>query len=1095
MSPPFEQEIQNFQHDIDRLKLELDATARNLQTQTSELDRLRSSLGRLLAQSRVAAAPEAAVEDDAPGMPEPFVPPGPQSASIPPGESVGPGLFSTWSAMLRERIGQIPAEEFIGINLLNKIGILILVIGAGFFLRIAHDWIGPAGKLASLFAVSLGAIVLGDFFYRRERYGVFGMGLLAFGGMLTYFSTYAAANIEATRVVPESYAPFSFFALVLISMLLVGGSLRYRKEALTSFAYFLSFLALSINETGEFNDFSMVSAAVLAASLVFVITKMGWKYLAGLGLLATYANFLLFAQSIPRGEHGTVEPFSEFLRAVAYLGIFWTVFMASTFSMRIDSRAELRTAAGINVANAFSFFSLMAYVRPEPTGWGSFATVAILGGCYVVAALLGRMVGRSFLWKSNIVIGVSLLFLAIPFRFSEHSLVFGWLVQGALLVALGNLFAESYLRRLGYLALAVKMIAFLALPGGDLIYGGGGGPEFSLDGGRGLMYVFMIVTFSGLLVVAARHSELADRFDAVAERAFAVLVVLSGLLFSYYSVPTPNQAIVLCTLALLLAAGHKLLKADSLLPVSLAMQGLATLTALPMLGKEQPNSWGAASLACLTLVGAGQFVYTGLFSTHRLGRTIDAVREALLWSAGFGAVMLSVRFLDPLLINPGLAGIVAVLLVTHFRGGRGVWPACAVAIVAFGVTVHFYESNAHQPWRAALPFLGNALVFWLSMALLFVARGRGWPTLWPTQTSSENGASTAASGTWMVSALLWAIVTVLLLLSRTGGPLFGLSLAAYSLGLLALRLLWKDELLTAKATLLFGVAVAAGPLQWASRPPALAMDIPLPGWAALFCVVAIGFAFLSAKSAQFKFAWREGGFTLTVAALFLCASAALPDLIAPSAYAFVALASLGGLWYLQLPRLRRLLPIVFAVAFVRYVGFLVAAGSGHLEIETPGRVAAGLPPLLVLAFLLAWSTRLAARETPGDAPRAGRPPKHRIGFVPLAGFALLVAFVWLTTLVVAPSYLALAWSLEAIVMILSGLMLQARILRFSGMALVAIALVKLGFWDLKHLDDSVRVVVLVCVGMLLVVSSYLYARFKDRLPRIARSAIRGPESE
>ena len=48
-------------------------------------------------------------------------------------------------------------EKFIGENLVNKIGIAILVLAIGFFVKYAIDnnWVGPAEELVSVFCVAV----------------------------------------------------------------------------------------------------------------------------------------------------------------------------------------------------------------------------------------------------------------------------------------------------------------------------------------------------------------------------------------------------------------------------------------------------------------------------------------------------------------------------------------------------------------------------------------------------------------------------------------------------------------------------------------------------------------------------------------------------------------------------------------------------------------------------------------------------------------------------------------------------------------------------------------------------------------------------
>lgn len=69
-------------------------------------------------------------------------------------------------------------EDFIGGNLLNKIGIGILIIGIGIFVKYAidKDWIGPVGRV--MIGLLSGGILLGVAHWLRKAYAAFSSVLL-----------------------------------------------------------------------------------------------------------------------------------------------------------------------------------------------------------------------------------------------------------------------------------------------------------------------------------------------------------------------------------------------------------------------------------------------------------------------------------------------------------------------------------------------------------------------------------------------------------------------------------------------------------------------------------------------------------------------------------------------------------------------------------------------------------------------------------------------------------------------------------------------------------------------------------------------------
>jgi uncharacterized membrane protein len=83
-------------------------------------------------------------------------------------------------------------EKFIGENLVNKIGIAILVLAIGYFVKFAIDsgWVGPAGRVG--IGIACGAILVGIAHWLRNSYKAFS-SVLAGGGLAVFYFTITLA--------------------------------------------------------------------------------------------------------------------------------------------------------------------------------------------------------------------------------------------------------------------------------------------------------------------------------------------------------------------------------------------------------------------------------------------------------------------------------------------------------------------------------------------------------------------------------------------------------------------------------------------------------------------------------------------------------------------------------------------------------------------------------------------------------------------------------------------------------------------------------------------------------------------------------------
>ena len=131
-----------------------------------------------------------------------------------------------WALINAERkknaSGENSAELAVGQKWLLGIGVLILIIGIGFFLKYAFDqrWIGPAVRISIGFVVGVALLLGGSACHRRNLRGLdIGIGAVGLGTL--YLTSYAASQVD--RLLPGSLA----LVLILLTTA-IGSSLAAR---------------------------------------------------------------------------------------------------------------------------------------------------------------------------------------------------------------------------------------------------------------------------------------------------------------------------------------------------------------------------------------------------------------------------------------------------------------------------------------------------------------------------------------------------------------------------------------------------------------------------------------------------------------------------------------------------------------------------------------------------------------------------------------------------------------------------------------------------------------------------------------------------
>src|SRR5580698_5650265 len=191
----------------------------------------------------------------------------------------------TWRDQLRESMGGQEWEAVVGGSWLNKLGVLVLVIGIALLLGYEFTRVGPLGRVATGIAVSLAMLVGGLFVERNRAYAIFARGLIGGGWAALYFTTYAMHAVAAAKVIDNPY--FATVLLLAVACGMIWHSLRYKSQTVTGLAYFIAFATLALSES---TPFSVLALLPLAASLLYLAYRFEWNQMAVFGLFATYAT-------------------------------------------------------------------------------------------------------------------------------------------------------------------------------------------------------------------------------------------------------------------------------------------------------------------------------------------------------------------------------------------------------------------------------------------------------------------------------------------------------------------------------------------------------------------------------------------------------------------------------------------------------------------------------------------------------------------------------------------------------------------------------------------------------------------------------------
>jgi hypothetical protein len=403
--------------------------------------------------------------------------PGVEVESTPPATPVEP----VWSRRAHEWLRGEEWETVIGGSWLNKVGVLVLVIGLTLFLGYSLTHLGPTGKIAVGLLLGVAMVAGGVCLERRRGYAIFGHGLIGGGWAALYVTAYAMHGFDATRILPDPVAATT--VLIVVAGGLVLHSLRYRSETVTGLAYAAAFVTIAISPAASF---ALLASLLLTASLLLVGYLHRWNGLPTIGCVATYAIYALCYAPTDAGRA------TGLLAGQATLALYWLLF--EVFDIVAAGPARRGTLRAVLLPlNAVGFIlcSLLQWSMQAPDRLGELLAAA--AGVYLVSAVVRARSGADIRAATEasgdrdvalvlahrhevcVLVATVLWAWASYLRLQGMALSWGWLLEAEMLFLVGLRLDRPFLRLLAaavFVLPIVKLWATDVPTGGELLLAG-----------------------------------------------------------------------------------------------------------------------------------------------------------------------------------------------------------------------------------------------------------------------------------------------------------------------------------------------------------------------------------------------------------------------------------------------------------------------------------------------------------------------------------------------------------------------------------------------------------------------------------------------
>ncbi len=345
-------------------------------------------------------------------------------------------------------------EKFIGENLINKIGILITIIGVaiGAKYSIDHNLISPVARILLGYFMGLG--ILGIGLKLKRNYENYSAVLVSGAIAILYFITFFAYSLY--NLFPQLFA---FALMLLFTSLGITAALRYNKQVIAHIglvgAYAVPFL-LS-NDSGNISTLFSYIAFINIGILVIAFKKY-WKPL----YYATFAiSWLVYVSWYNNNYHSS----EHFALALIFLVLFFMTFYAIFLAYKLVQKEKFdMDDVMLQLTNSFIFYGIGYSILKTNSStehlMGMFS-LCNAGVHFIVSLVIYRekLADRNLFF---LVAGMVVLFItiAIPVQLDGNWVTLLWAGEAALLFWIGRTRTIQFYEILAY---ALILLTFFSI--------------------------------------------------------------------------------------------------------------------------------------------------------------------------------------------------------------------------------------------------------------------------------------------------------------------------------------------------------------------------------------------------------------------------------------------------------------------------------------------------------------------------------------------------------------------------------------------------------------------------------------------------------
>jgi uncharacterized membrane protein len=289
-----------------------------LTPEQQRLDIISEAIGRLLKKQDELEQRIARLEGKAPVVEQPAPPPPVEPTLLqPPDAPVEPEKILPTEPALPRAPKKPALETKVGLTVVNRIGVITLMLGVAFFFKWAVDnnWIGPAGRVILGVIAAFAALTAADFLWRK-RQQIFAQGVTGTGIGILFLSIYAAFGFY--HLIPQTFA---FLCMLAAAALAVALALRYGSQSIAALGLLGGYITPLLLSSGEDRPWFLFSyVLLLSACAVLLAKRRKWR---GVEILSFVATAILYGGWLGSKFTKPQDQFVGTLALCAFYALYW----------------------------------------------------------------------------------------------------------------------------------------------------------------------------------------------------------------------------------------------------------------------------------------------------------------------------------------------------------------------------------------------------------------------------------------------------------------------------------------------------------------------------------------------------------------------------------------------------------------------------------------------------------------------------------------------------------------------------------------------------------------------------------------------------